>query len=88
MSLILAFDLKCIVALVVKNPPAKKKKKRTHLLMQVDVKDPSSIPECGRSLGEGNGNPLEYSCLEKLMDREAWQAAVHKVAESDTTEAT
>ena len=34
--------------------------------------DPGSIPGLGRSPGEGNGNPLQYSCLENLMDREAW----------------
>ena len=38
------------------------------------------IPELGRSLGEGNDNPLQYSCLENLMDRGAWRAVVHRVA--------
>ena len=36
--------------------------------------DPGSIPESGRFLGEGNGNPLQYSCLENSVDREVWQA--------------
>ena len=46
-----------------------------------NVGDLGSIPGLGRSPGEGNGNPLQYSCLENPMDREAWD---HK--ESDTTE--
>ena len=46
------------------------------------VGDPGSIPGSGRSPGEGNGNPLQYSCLENPMDREAWQATVHRVAQS------
>ena len=42
--------------------------------------DPGLIPGSGRSPGEGNGNPLQYSCLENPMDRGAWQATVHGVA--------
>ena len=41
--------------------------------------DPGSIPELGRYPGEGNGNPLQYSCLENSMDRGAWEATVHEV---------
>ena len=44
-----------------------------------NVEDPGSIPGSGRSPGEGNGNPLQYSCLENPMDRGAWQATVHGV---------
>ena len=43
-----------------------------------------SIPESGRSPGGGNGNPLQYSCLENPMDRGAWWAKVHRVAKSQT----
>ena len=46
--------------------------------------DPGSIPGLGRSPGEGNGNPLLYSCLENPMDGGAWLAAVHGVAKSRT----
>ena len=42
--------------------------------------DPGSIPGLGRSPGEGNGNPLQYSCLENSMDRGVWQATVPGVA--------
>ena len=59
---------------VVKNPPAN----------AGDARDTGSIPGLGRSPGEGNGNPLQYSCLENPMDRGAWQAAVHGVARSQT----
>ena len=48
--------------------------------------DPGSIPGSGRSPGEGNGYPLQYSCLEKSMDRGVWQAIVHGFTESDMTE--
>ena len=44
--------------------------------------DLGSIPGSGRSLGEGNGNPLQYSCLENPMDGGAWWATVHGVAKS------
>ena len=50
--------------------------------------DPGSIPGLGRSPGGGKGNPLQYSCLENPMDREAWQAVCSPWGrkESDTTE--
>ena len=44
--------------------------------------DPGSIPDLGRFPGEGNGNPLQYPCLENLMDRGAWWATVHGVSKS------
>ena len=62
------------VALVVKNPPAN----------AGDIRDVSLIPGSGRSPGGGHNNPLKYSCLENPMDREAWQATVHRVAKSGT----
>ena len=49
-----------------------------------DVRDSDSIPELGRSPGEGNGNPLQYSCLGNPMGRGTWQAVVHRVAENWT----
>ena len=46
--------------------------------------DVGSIPGLGRSSGGGNGNPLQYSCLENPMDRDAWWAIVHGVTKSQT----
>ena len=46
--------------------------------------DPGSIPGLGRSPGEGNGNPLQYSCLGNPMDGGAWQATVYRVTKSKT----
>ena len=51
---------------------------------RLDIRDNSSISGSGKSLGEGNGNPLQYSCLENPMDRAAWRATVHGVAQSWT----
>ena len=53
-----------------------------------DIRDEDLIPGSERSSGGGNGNPLQYSCLENPMDRGAWRATVHGVAKSDKTEAT
>ena len=55
-----------------KNPPVHAEKAR----------DAGSIPGLGRSPGEGNGNSLQYSCLDNPMDRGAWQAVVHGVTKS------
>ena len=57
---------------MVKNPPAN----------AGDLAD--SIPESGRCPGEGNGNSLQYSFLERPMDRETWQVIVHRAADSRT----
>ena len=51
-----------------------------------NAEDPGAIPGSGRSPGEGNGNPLQYSSLENLMDGGAWWATVHGVKELDMTE--
>ena len=52
--------------------------------VQETLGDMGSIPGSGRSPGGGHGNPLQYSCLENLMDRGAWQATVHGVAKKRT----
>ena len=49
-----------------------------------DTRDMGLTPGSGRSPGAGNGNPLQYSCLGKFMDREAWQAIVHGVTKAWT----
>jgi len=49
-----------------------------------DIREVGSIPGSARSPGGGHGNPLQYSCLENPMDREAWRATVHGVAQSQT----
>ena len=51
---------------------------------RADTEDVGLIPGLGSSLAEGNGNPLQYSCLENAMDGEAWQDAVHGVVKSQT----
>ena len=51
-----------------------------------DSRDAGLIPGSGRFPGVGDGNPLQYSCLENSMDRGAWQATVHSAAESNMTE--
>ena len=53
-----------------------------------DIRDVGLIPGSGRSPGGQHDNSLQYSCLENPMDRGAWQVTVHRVAESDMTEAT
>ena len=62
------------VVLVVKNLPANAE----------DIRDADLIPGLGRFPGGGHGNPLQYSCLENLMDRGAWQTTVHGVTNSWT----
>ena len=52
--------------------------------LPANAEDAGSIPGSGRSPREGNGNPLQYSCLENPMDRGAWQASIHGVAKSPT----
>ena len=65
------------MALVVKNMPA-----------NTDVRNAGLIPGLERYSGGGHGNPLQSSCLENSMDRGAWLANVHRIAELDMTEVT
>ena len=67
-----------LVAQMVKNPPAN----------AGDTEDTDLVPGLGRSPGEGNSSPVQYSCLENPMDRGDWRATVHRGTESDMTEAT
>ena len=62
----------------------KKKPKKNLPANAGDVRDMGSVPGLGRSPGGGNGNPLQYSCLENSMDRGDWRATVHGVAKSQT----
>ena len=62
----------------------KKKKKKKKKKIACNAGDLGSIPGSGRSPGEGNGNPLQYSCLENSMDRGVWWATVQGVAKSQT----
>ena len=64
-------NITAALELVVKNPHA-------------NAGDAGSIPGSGSSPGKGNGNPLQHSCLENFMDREAWQSTAHGVAKSQT----
>ena len=66
------------MALVVKNPPNQ----------AGDPRDASSTPGSGRSPGGQRGDPLHYSCLENPMDRGAWQATIHQIAELDRSDFT
>ena len=63
-----------LVAQTVKNPPAD----------AGEAGDVGSIPGLGRYSGEGNGTPLQYSCLENSTDRGTWQGTVHGIAKSRT----
>ena len=67
-----------LVVLLVKNLPAK----------AGDARDRGLIPGLGKSPGEGNGNPLQHSCLENPTDRGAWCTTVHGCKQSDMTERT
>ena len=67
-----SYDCMAYLFPVVNNPPANAR----------DARNAGSIPGWGRSPGIGNGNPLQYLCLENTMNREAWKATVHGLAKS------
>ena len=71
---VLRGDLSSLLAQQVKNPPAN----------AGDAEDVGSIRRLGRSIGGGNGNPLQYSCLKNPMNRGAWWATVYSIAKSQT----
>ena len=68
------FENYFLVAQLVKNAPVN----------VGDTRDAGSVPGLGEFLGEGNGNLLQYSCLENSVDREAWQTTVCEIAKSQT----
>ena len=74
LKLIYSIPTSSQVTLVIKNLPAN----------VGDIRDVGLIPGSGKSPGEGNGNPLQYSCLENPMDRGAWRATVHSIIRSQT----
>ena len=70
----LKLDLSFPVSSVLKNPPAN----------AGDIRDKGSIPGLGKYPRGGHGNPLQYSCLENPMHREAWRATIHNITKSRT----
>ena len=84
---------------IIQSEMSQKEKDKYHILMHIlgfphssvskesacNAGDPGSTPGLGRSPEEGNGNPLQYSCLGNHMDRGAWLSTVHGVAKSWTT---
>ena len=78
---------------IIQSEVNQKEKNKCHILshthgIQKDGIDEIICKAAIKTQGEGNGNPLQYSCLENPMDRGAWWAAIHGVAQLDTTEAT
>ena len=67
------------LGLILKHPGGSDRKESA-----CNARDPGSIPGWGRSPGEGNGNPFQYSCLRNPLDRGAWRAIIHEVTKSGT----